>query len=162
MENDDLVRPESDINTPPNRPQSDSENVVDAPLTKMSPGLDPKTGKFAKGNQLSKGRKPGTVPFKVQYRRAIEHLAKLNNTTVTELEVEMYANAIKRARAGDFAFYRDTMDRVHGKAVQPTDITTGGNPFFTVSKEIAEKNGIDLTNPDALPPPQDDTDTETE
>lgn len=110
-------------------------------------------GKFTKGNPGG-GRPKGSIGFKEQYKRALKHLAQLNNVSPMDLEIEMHANALKRARAGDFAFYRDTMDRVYGKPVQPTDITTGGQPFFTVPKEVAAKNAIKITDPDTLPPPK--------
>lgn len=65
------------------------------------------------------GRPKGRKNFATIYREALEYLAKMNNTTADALELEMHANAVKKARAGDFNFYRDTMDRVYGRAIQP-------------------------------------------
>jgi hypothetical protein len=121
---------------------------------------DPNTGKFVKGNPGG-GRPLKSENYRTIYRKALKHLAQLNDTTPEALEVEMHANALKKARAGDFAFYRDVLDRVYGRAVQPTDITTGGQPFFTVPKEVAEKNNITITDPESLPQPEED-DTNTE
>ena len=114
---------------------------------------NPVTGKFVKGNPGG-GRKQGSKPFAVLYREALKKIAEANGTTAEELEYEIHAMAIARARKGDFAFYRDIMDRVHGKPVQPTDLTTGGRPLFTVPNEIAQKNAIKVTTD-----VNDDTDT---
>lgn len=85
-------------------------------------GLKPfKKGESGNPNGRPKGRKN----FSTLYFEALEHLAKLNNTTADALELEMHANALKKARAGDFAFYRDTLDRLHGKPPQPLSNDNG-------------------------------------
>lgn len=96
-----------------------------------------------KGETLNpNGRPKGKKNFATIYREALEHLAKLNNTTADALETEMYANALKKARAGDFAFYRDTLDRLHGKPVQ-TITGDETNPIhIVISQETAERYAI--------------------
>lgn len=90
-----------------------------------------------KGETLNpNGRPKGKKNFATVYREALEYLAKLNKTTPQALENEMYANAIKKARAGDFAFYRDTMDRLYGKPVQPIG-NDGDQPFKITGVEIS-------------------------
>lgn len=87
-------------------------------------GLKPfKKGESGNPNGRPKGRKN----FSTLYYEALEHLAKLNDTTADALELEMHANALKKARAGDFAFYRDTLDRLHGKPAQPLTGAEGGS-----------------------------------
>jgi len=48
---------------------------------------------------------------------------------------------ITKAMKGDYAAYKDLMDRVFGRAQEKMDITSAGKPIF-VSEEIAKKNDI--------------------
>lgn len=100
---------------------------------------------FVKGKSGNpNGRPKGRKNFSTLYFEALEHLAKLNNTTADALELEMHANALKKARAGDFAFYRDTLDRLHGKPVQPLGGADGGPliiQFDSAFSLTAKENG---------------------
>lgn len=72
------------------------------------------------------GRPNGQRNYATLYREALIKLGQLNGKEPDELEVEMLSNAIKKARAGDYKFYKDVLDRIHGTALNKTDITTGG------------------------------------
>ena len=76
--------------------------------------LKPAWSKGETGNP--NGRPKGRKNFATVYREALEHLARLNHTTADALEVEMYANALAKARKGEYSFYRDTVDRLYGRA----------------------------------------------
>lgn len=64
------------------------------------------------------GRPLGARNYSTLYRDALKKLAKKNNTTPETIEEEITANAITRARTGDYRFYKDHLDREHGKATQ--------------------------------------------
>jgi hypothetical protein len=57
-----------------------------------------------------------------------------------EMEQQLLAVAFKKAKDGDYNFYRDTFDRVYGRAMQPTDITSGGKPIQGNKIEFQEFN----------------------
>jgi len=73
-----------------------------------------------------KGYKKGQRNFKTIYREALVKLATLNEVTPEDLEDDMIKMAIKKAREGDPVFYKDTMDRLHGKSIQPIGGADGG------------------------------------
>jgi len=85
-------------------------------------GKDPVTGRFVAGNSLG-GRTAGSLDFKTKWINFIEKVAAQNDMTPNEIDEQLLAVAFKRAKDGDYAFYRDTQDRVHGKPMQPTETT---------------------------------------
>ena len=64
------------------------------------------------------GKKKGTRNFETIYREALKKIAKLNDLTPEELEDDIIAKAVTAARKGDYRFYKDTLDRLHGSATQ--------------------------------------------
>ena len=73
------------------------------------------------------GRPKGALNFATKFNAAIEKLAESNDISGEELELQILQMGIKKAREGDYSFYRDTFDRVYGKAQQSVDHTTNGN-----------------------------------
>jgi hypothetical protein len=67
------------------------------------------------------GRPKGQRDYATIYKEAMIILAKKNATTPEKLEAEMIANGAMLARKGDFRFYKDTLDRLHGTAVQKSE-----------------------------------------
>lgn len=58
--------------------------------------------------------------------------------TPEEVENILLESGVNKALNGDYAFYRDIFDRVHGKPVQKTesDITSGGEKITGVAIEF--------------------------
>lgn len=82
---------------------------------------------FEKGKSGNpNGRPAGSLNYATKMRQAIEALAKAKDMTPEELEEMIYRTGLRKALSGDYNFYRDFMDRGHGKPVQPTDITSQG------------------------------------
>ena len=73
------------------------------------------------------GKKKGVKNFATLYQEGLVALAKLNGKEPEELHLEILQQGIKRARKGDFRFYKDTLDRLYGQPVKKTDHTTGGD-----------------------------------
>jgi hypothetical protein len=65
------------------------------------------------------GRPKGQRNYATIYREALLKIAELDSITPEDLEDDMIAMAVKKARSGDPVFYKDVMDRVHGRPVQP-------------------------------------------
>ena len=103
-------------------------------------GKDPVTGQFVAGNSLG-GRTAGSLDFKTKWNIFIDKVAKQNNMTPNEIDEQLLAVAFKKAKDGDYAFYRDTQDRVHGKPLQVTELTgLGGKDLFNgETKDKADK-----------------------
>ena len=74
---------------------------------------------FEKGKSGNpEGKKKGTRNFETIYREALKKIADLNELTPEELEDDIVAKAVTAARKGDYRFYKDTLDRLHGSATQ--------------------------------------------
>ncbi len=88
-------------------------------------------GTFQKGVSGNPAGKPkGTESFATKWYRMVEKIADSNHITPDQVEEELLKVGYKRAKDGDYSFYRDVMDRIHGKPEQKTDITSGGQPLL--------------------------------
>lgn len=69
------------------------------------------------------GRPLGQRNYATVYKEALIKLGTLNNKTPDELEIEIVSNALLSARKGDYRFYKDVLDRLHGTPVNKNEIT---------------------------------------
>ena len=86
------------------------------------------------------GRPKGSRDFVTIYREAMKILADKNSTTVEQLEAEMVANAAILARKGDFRFYKDTMDRLHGSPVNRNEHGGVDGADLTIKTIVVNKD----------------------
>ena len=94
---------------------------------------------FKKGQSGNENGRPlGQRNYATIYREALQLLADKNATTPEKLEAEMIANGAMLARKGDYRFYKDVLDRIHGQATQKTEITGS----VEVDIDIKEKENI--------------------
>lgn len=70
------------------------------------------------------GRPLGQRNYKTIYNEALQKLATLNGKTKEEIEDEIISSGLMLARKGDYRYYKDTLDRLYGTAVQHTEIVT--------------------------------------
>lgn len=84
------------------------------------------TGKEKRMKNLKRdagpGRPKGVRDFRTIYNEAIKMLAKENNETPEEFENKMIAKGIVMSRKGQYQFYKDTLDRLHGQATQKQSV----------------------------------------
>ena len=92
---------------------------------------DPITGKFAKGNPGG-GRPSGSLDFKTKWNIFIDKVAAQNNMTPNEIDEQLLAVAFKKAKDGDYSFYRDTQDRVYGKPLQKQELSNPDGNLKTI------------------------------
>lgn len=71
-----------------------------------------------------KGHPKGLRNFETIYKEALVMLAKENNETPEEFENKMIAKGILMSRKGQYQFYKDTIDRLHGQATQKVETET--------------------------------------
>lgn len=64
------------------------------------------------------GRPKGQRNYKTIYREALQKIAKKLGKDADEFETEIVMTAITKARKGDLGFYKDLLDRLHGKPQQ--------------------------------------------
>lgn len=85
------------------------------------------------------GRPPGQRNYSTIYRAALIKLASINGKTPEELEEEIDQKAISLARKGDYRFYKDIKDRLHGFPKQSVDLKGEVIVNDGLSKEEKEK-----------------------
>lgn len=93
------------------------------------------------------GRPKGTENFTTKWRKAVEKIAKTNNITEDEVEMQLLLTGYKKAKEGDYRFYQDVFDRIYGKPLSKneTDITSGGKPIIQIAPEIIAKHEINTS-----------------
>ena len=64
------------------------------------------------------GRPKGQRNYSTLYRIALERIAKAKDMTPEEIEAVLHETGLGKALKGDYNFYRDTLDRLHGKPLQ--------------------------------------------
>lgn len=102
---------------------------------RMTKGLIP----FLPGQSGNpKGRAKGQRNYATIYREALERIGNAEGYTLEEIEDAMTVKAIQKAIKGDFFFYRDVHDRIHGKPKETIDLGSGGKTLFEI---IASMNG---------------------
>lgn len=79
------------------------------------------------------GRPIGQKNYATLYKEALIKLGSLNNKTPDELELELISSGFTNARKGDYRFYKDVLDRLHGTATQMTETKVD------VTENLAEK-----------------------
>lgn len=94
-----------------------------------------KNGRVIKGTPNPNGRPLGQRNFSTIYREALQKLADLNEITLEELEDSIAGVAIKKARAGDFRFWKELHDRLYGTATQRIQTIEDENPLDEKRKE---------------------------
>ncbi len=78
-------------------------------------------GRLVKGTPPGPGRPKGSENFATKWERMVKKIADQNNLTPDEIDEQLLLVGYKKAKDGDYSFYRDAMDRIHGKAPQVVD-----------------------------------------
>ena len=68
------------------------------------------------------GRPKGQRNYSTIYKEALRKIAETKDMTPEELENALIESGLMNAFKGDFKFYQDVMDRLHGKPAQSIDL----------------------------------------
>jgi hypothetical protein len=88
------------------------------------------------------GRPKGQRNYATIYREALIKLAKLNDKSPEELEDEIVSAGLLNARKGNYAFYKDVLDRTHGQAAQKHEMSGELNITVTTFDEHTDTTPI--------------------
>jgi hypothetical protein len=105
-----------------------------------------KKGMWKKGQSGNPLGKPvGQRSYITIYREALAGLAKKKNCTPEELENIIEQVGIAKAMSGDYRFFKDFRDRVHGEAIK-TNVLTGAGGKDLIPDPESKKASDDLIN----------------
>lgn len=103
------------------------ENKVSNKVRPQTKHLIPlKKGQTANPN----GRPLGQRNYSTIYREALIKIANANDKTPEEIETMMEEVGLKQGLKGNFAFWKDIRDRVHGKAQENLKMSGDINIVF--------------------------------
>lgn len=97
-------------------------------------------GPFKKGNP---GKPKGATHFHKDFERAVRVIAKEKGKTTKEIIDMFWTLGFGKAMQGDYSFWKDIADRKYGKPMQPTDITTGGEPIKNTVVKFIDFDGTE-------------------
>ena len=83
------------------------------------------------------GRPKGQRNFATIYREALIKLADMNDVSPEDMEVQIAMKGLGSARKGDYRFWKDIHDRIHGTATQKHDHTTKGDKITFTDEQLA-------------------------
>ena len=112
--------------------QSSIESAI---KSEIKPILKDEKGLFLPGTAPGPGHPLGTENFHTIWWKFIEKVAKSNNITADEVDEQLLAVAFKQMKAGDFRYWKDVRDRIHGMAKQPIE-HLGGITIEQVLNEL--------------------------
>ena len=72
------------------------------------------------------GRPKGQRNYKTLYREALVKIAQTQGITPEEVENLMHVAGLKQAMKGNYSFYKEINDRIHGKTPQTLDMNVDG------------------------------------
>jgi len=83
-----------------------------------------------------KGRPKGQRDYATIYREALIRIAEAKDKTPEEIEEMIEEVGLNKALKGDYNFFKDVRDRIHGKPMQHQDITSGGEPITGININV--------------------------
>lgn len=88
------------------------------------------------------GRPKGQRNYATIYREALIKLAEMNGMDAEQMETDILLKGLAGARKGDYRFYKDLLDRLHGQPVKKTELVDGeGNAVQPVLVKIVRDAG---------------------
>lgn len=104
--------------------------------TPKEANLKPPWKKGESGNK--NGRPKGQRNYETLYREALIQIGKSQDKTPEEIEELMHKSGLTKAIKGDYAFYRDVLDRLYGKPKQSVGLegTGEGGALEIVIKKL--------------------------
>lgn len=97
-----------------------TEITTESGIAKRMKNLRPA---WKKGEAGGGHRPKGQKNYATLRAEAIIAIGKQNGKTPEEIEIMLHQKGIAEALKGDFRFYKDDLDRIHGQAIQKTEIT---------------------------------------
>ena len=82
------------------------------------------------------GRPKGQRNYATIYREALIKLATMNDMAPEEMETDILLKGLASARKGDYRFWKDIHDRIHGTATQKHDHTTKGDKITFTNEQL--------------------------
>lgn len=128
--------------------EKDRENLVNTSEKQDLTPIRNEKGQIVSGTANPNGRPKGSRDFYSDFKEAIVRI-KDKNSGESLTEQDIIKIGLEKMLKGDARFeglYKDLMDRVYGKPMQKTDITTNGKDIVQVSDEDRRRLDLILAN----------------
>lgn len=112
--------------------KENTDKITDKRLKNLKPPFKP----GATGNP--NGRPLGQRNYATIYREALIKLASMNGMEPDQMETDILLKGLASARKGDYRFWKDVHDRLHGTATNRTELTGANGGAIKVE-------GVDIT-----------------
>lgn len=133
------------------------ENYVESKITEDIENLNNNSEKIAERDEMGRlkkgvilnpeGRPKGSKNFETDFLEAVGKIAEANNITRAEAMEILLRKAYSEAKNGQYNFYKDIMDRLYGKVMDKTDITSKGESInVIIPQAVADTFKINGTN----------------
>ena len=80
------------------------------------------------------GRPKGQRNYATIYKAALKKIAEAKNMTSEEIEEMLVKTGLGKALEGDYKFYKDVQDRIHGQATQKVDVQAEVKPLIKLDE----------------------------
>jgi hypothetical protein len=95
---------------------------------------------FKKGQSGNpKGYPKGQRNFSTIFKEALRRIAEVKEMAPTDIEDAIHVKAIEKALKGDFFYYKELNERIHGKVTDKMDLTSKGK---TLADLILAANNV--------------------
>ena len=84
------------------------------------------------------GRPRGVLNYETKMKLALEKIAAERGVSAEDLEIQLFMLGFKMAENGDYPFFKDYMDRIHGKPTQTVEANVKSELKLGALREIQE------------------------
>lgn len=93
------------------------------------------------------GRPKGQRNYATIYREALIKLAEMNGMEPEQMETDILLKGLASARKGDYRFWKDVHDRLHGQPIKKTEmVDADGGTIQPIMVMFMDKNGKTTTD----------------
>ena len=86
-----------------------------------------------------KGHPKGQRNYSTIYWEALRKIGETKGMTPEEVEEELHRSGLNKALKGDYNFYRDTLDRRHGKPLQKVEADVTVSSVDKIIQDISSR-----------------------
>lgn len=128
--------------------EQNTENQVNTGEKQENKVVRDDKGRIVAGTPNPNGRPKGSNNFKTDWEKFVVKVARSNNMKPEEINEQLLAVGFKKAKEGDYNFYKDIHDRVYGRSTQPIEADINGQFVLNWNEQKTYLNNETLDKTD--------------